>query len=210
MMKKLLVALLTFLVPIPGYAAPAGFIMHRDNAGNVYVPGPPSGEINLLVQVDGVNSTQTITANACGIAVLRATKTKWYLYLKLNGSNLETPTQEATIPSCRNGQLSESRPNNFIVPASGSIAFVGLTPGSAHTVDAVGGKLRRLKVNQCGWGRLSNTEKNPLQEGMLLRPTLPNGVSIPGMPLRSFASLPVQPKWICKKTGTNYTVYKPI
>jgi hypothetical protein len=179
-------------------AAPAGFSVHRDTKGNVYFPGSDNGE--LQVTISGLPQTKNLTANACGIAIYKNSATKPVPSLFKLGTvaiaSSSLPTQ--LLPKCLpSGQLEEARSSNFKTSA-GDVVLVGLTPNASVQAVFDGSKIRKVKMNACGWGRISNSSTSPFSLDATFTPM--------GGSSSTYGDILNKTPWICKDGVT----YQPI
>ena len=185
-------------IPMMASLASANFAPHKDAKGAIYFAGAPNAEIQVAIA--GLPQTRNITANACGVAVIRNSLTRPVPATFTIGANTITtanlPTQ--LLPRClTTGQLEEARTQNFKT-SDGSVVLVSQTPSASVQMLFDGSKIRKLKMNACGFGRISNSSTNPFGADVKFTPQ--NGSEV------TYGNLPTQLPWLCKDGVT----YQPV
>lgn len=193
----------SILMGLPASASISGFQIHKDSKGAVYFTGAPNSE--LTVTLDGLTQTRNVTANACGLVIIRPSTTRPIPASFLIGTNTVTqaslPTQ--LLPKCNTttGQLEEARTADFKT-AEGAVVVVGQTPSASVQMSFAGGRARKVQVNACGFGKISNSTTSPFAANASFTPAGGSAVT--------YGSLPQQHPYICKKTETGANVlYAP-
>lgn len=180
-------------------AAPTGFMTHKDSMkGDVYFGGTPNAELSVMV--GGVEGKRNLTASACGIATLKPSTTRPIPATFKIGVNTITvanlPTQ--LLPKClTNGQLEESRTQNFKT-SDGTVVIVGQAPSASITMtydDTIG---RKVKMNACGFGKLTNSSTSPFAAAVTFTPA--------GGSMLTYGAIAAQYPWLCREGVT----YKPV
>lgn len=146
------------------------------------------------------NATQSrrVTADACGLVVLRDTSTRPLTNLQsVDGTAIDQttlPTQ--LLPRCVDGNLEEARAANFKTGA-GEVVLVK-TPNTVYDAVYTGGRTRRVTVNACGYAQVTSTNTYDMTTGEY------DNFEIDGTAY-DLATLPeANPAPLCR-TGTLYT-----
>jgi hypothetical protein len=174
-------------------AMPAGFQTHKDAKGAVYLGGSPNSEIT--VTIGGVEASRNLTASACGTAVIKNSTTRPVPSMFKIGTNIinvaNLPTQ--LLPKClATGQLEEARTANFKTSA-GDVVIVGQSPSASIAMTFNEEKAKKVKINACGWGRISNSSTKPFTSTATFDST-------------AYNDIPTQTVWLCRDGIT----YKPV
>lgn len=142
------------------------------NGNSVYKVTRSNGEPQVIVanQTPGArldvifpNATTTakVTANACGLVVIRDSATRpANTLVSIAGAAIDQatlPTQ--LLPRCVNGALEEARAANFKTGA-GEVVVVK-TPNTVYDAVFSGGRSRNVTVNACGFAAISGTSAMP-------------------------------------------------
>ena len=131
---------------------------------------PPNTD--LSVAVGGLEATRNLTASACGVATIRPSLSRpipatFKIGAKtINTANLPTQLLPKCLPS---GQLEEARTADFKT-AEGAVVIVGQAPSAAIVMSFADTKERKVKMNACGWGKISNPTANPFTGATSFRP----------------------------------------
>jgi hypothetical protein len=178
-------------------AQSASFLPFKDAKGDVYMSGTSNSE--KIVTISGLTQTRNLTANACGVAVLRSSLSRPIPTSFLIGGTTITPTSLPTqlLPKClASGQLEEARTANFKT-ADGTVVLVGQTPSATVQISYAASKDRKVKTNACAIGRIGNSSTNPFTAAM--------SFTIDGTTI-GYGDLPVNTPWYCRN-GTTYQPY---
>ncbi|WOD37110.1 hypothetical protein RRF56_01220 (plasmid) [Nodosilinea sp. E11] len=131
-------------------------VMRSNGSPQLIVANRAPGE-NLTITYPGATSSRRVTANACGLIVLRDGASSSLADLvsvdssPINQASL--PTQ--LLPRCVDGNLEEARPANFKTGA-GEVVVVK-TPNTVYEAVYAGGRERRVTANACGFAAVNST-----------------------------------------------------
>lgn len=144
------------------FAPTASADVFKDSAGAVYITGrtPTS---RLQVTYNDVPRTRSVSANGCGLLVVRpSTSLPIPATIRVNGADITVASLTAeTLPRCTGSTLEVPRTTNFKT-ADGSVVVVGLTANTAYSVGYNGvGSVRNATANACGFSKLSANSRYP-------------------------------------------------
>jgi len=158
----------------------------RDVKGNIYLTNQSPGA-SIKFHFQGLKVERNISTNECGLMVIKPLVVPdGFNYFMddmpiiLNGNNVSTEgMQNLLIPSCINGQLSESRPSSFY--SGSAIVLSGLQPNSIYKVGLFAYKARSVTANACGIAKLSNSLTSPFNDltNFSIDPNLSSGYTFP-------------------------------
>jgi hypothetical protein len=130
-------------------------VMRSNGTPQVIVANRAPGE-NLTVLYPGATTSRRVTANACGLVVLRdSTSNSLSDLVSVDGGTINQatlPTQ--LLPRCVDGNLEEARSANFKTGA-GEVVVVK-TPNTVYEAIYSGGRERRVTANACGFAAISS------------------------------------------------------
>ena len=177
-------------------AAPSWFSTHKDSKGAVYFGGSPSSE--LSVTVGGLTKTKNLKANACGLALVKGSTTTpapTSFTIGANTINASTlPTQ--ILPKCSTaGVLEEARTSNFKT-SDGTVVVVGQTANSSIVMSYLASAIKKVKLNACGFGKISNSTTKPFASTTTFMPA--------GGSTLSYSSISTKAPYLCSKDGVTY------
>lgn len=167
MKRRKLIGLAGVALGMVAALAPA-VLAQTYNGNSVYRVTRATGEPQLVVAnrtpgarleiiFPNARSTARVTANACGLVVLRDSATRPIGTLvsvdgaAINQSTL--PTQ--LLPRCVNGALEEARNTNFVTGA-GEVVIVK-SPNTVYEAVFAGGRNRSVTVNACGFAVINSS-----------------------------------------------------
>lgn len=143
------------------YSGSAVYKVTRTNGTTqVIVANRTPGE-RITVTYPGATTTRRVTANECGLVVLRDSATNALANLQtvdgvaINQATL--PTQ--LLPRCVNGVLEEARTANFKTGA-GEVVIVK-TPNTVYEAVYAGGRDRNVTANACGYAAINESDSYP-------------------------------------------------
>jgi hypothetical protein len=135
-------------------------VMGSNGAARVIVANRSPGE-RITVSYPAATTTARVTANACGLVVLRDSSTRPLTnLLTVDGVTIDQatlPTQ--LLPRCVNGNLEEARTANFKTGA-GEVVVVK-TPNTVYEADYGGGRDRNVTANACGFASVAESSSYP-------------------------------------------------
>lgn len=138
-------------------------VMRSNGSPQVIVANRNPGE-RLTVTYPGATTSRRVTANGCGLVVLRDSTTNPVANLvSVDGMVIDQaalPTQ--LIPRCVNGSLEEARTANFKTGA-GEVVIVK-TPNTVYETVFTGGRTRNVTANACGFAAISGTSSIPWED----------------------------------------------
>lgn len=147
---------------------PAQLIAQTYNGNDIYKITRSNGSPAVIVanqtpgdriSVTYPNATQSrrVTANGCGLLVLRSTSTRSLDNLvSVDGSQIDQATlPQQLLPRCVDGNLEEARTSDFRTGA-GEVVLVK-TPNTVYQAVYAGGRTRRVTVNACGFAQVTST-----------------------------------------------------
>ncbi len=165
----------------------------------VYFDGTAGNHI--AVDLGNVTKTLSKVAGACGEVKISVPKgNSSFTGLKVNGTAIDYSALPVnTLPTCKNGALSQARTANFKT-AKGQVIIVGKTPNASVSVILPSDQKKNITINSCGIGVLRGIKGN----------TLPAAFSANGTNY-TLASLPDAGHGpVCKKaTDGTYSAYTP-
>lgn len=127
-----------------------------DGSPQIIIANRTAGE-RLSVTFPGAESTYNVTANGCGLIVLRDSTTRQLADLvSVDGAAIDQaslPTQ--LLPRCVNGTLEEARSANFKTGA-GEVVIVK-SPNTVYKAVYAGGRDRSVTANACGFATIRST-----------------------------------------------------
>lgn len=202
-LKKLsaLVGLVVLTAPMFASLANAGtvsFTTYKDAKGAVYYSGTANSEVN--VTIGGLPKTKNLKSNACGLSIVKNSLTSPLPASFTIGANTVTVASLSTqiLPKCSTaGVLEEARTANFKT-AAGDVVIVGQTPNASIAMTYLSSSLKKVKMNSCGFGKISNSTTKPFGADMTF---------MDGSNTLTYSSISTKPAHICGKDGT---VYAPI
>ena len=122
----------------------------------VVIANRTAGE-RISVNFTGATTTRRVTANACGLIVLRDSSSRALSDLaSVDGTAIDQatlPTQ--LLPRCVDGSLEEARTADFKTGA-GEVVIVK-TPNTVYEAVYNGGRTRNVTINACGFGLVTST-----------------------------------------------------
>jgi len=131
-------------------------VMRSNGSPQVIVANRSPGE-RITITYPGATSTRRVTANACGLIVLRdSSSSSLAALVSVDGAAIDQaslPTQ--LLPRCVNGNLEEPRTANFKTGA-GEVVIVE-TPNTVYEAVFAGGRERSVTANACGFAAVSST-----------------------------------------------------
>ncbi|MBD1877013.1 hypothetical protein H6F75_26360 [Nodosilinea sp. FACHB-131] len=134
--------------------------MRSNGSAQVIVANRTPGE-RLTISYPGATSTRRVTANACGLVVLRdGASSSLADLVSVDGAPINQaalPTQ--LLPRCVNGNLEEPRAANFKTGA-GEVVIVK-TPNTVYEAAYGGGRDRNVTANACGFAAISESSAYP-------------------------------------------------
>ena len=178
-------------------AAPSGFSTHKDSKGAVYFGGVNSGEV--IVSEGNVPKTKNLKVNACGQILVKGSTTSPIPATFTVGSTTITvanlPTQINPKCNTTTGALEEARTADFKT-SDGTVVLVGKTANSSVVMNYLASVSKKVKMNACGFGKISNSTTKPFAADATFTPA--GGSSM------TYSSIPVKAPYICGKDGTTY------
>ena len=161
--------------------APAAMAeVFKDSQGAVYITGQ-SPTSKLTITYNDVPRTRSVSANGCGLVVVRPSTTLPIpATIRVGSTDITVASLTTeTIPKCNGSTLEVPRTQNFKT-ADGSVVVVGVTPNTAYTVAYNGvGSTRNATANACGFSRLSASTKYPATGNVGISGTNYNLASVP-------------------------------
>jgi hypothetical protein len=142
------------------------------NGNSVYKVTRSNGEAQVIVAnrtpgdrvevtFPNAKTSARVTANGCGLVVLRDSATRPVSsLLSVDGAAIDhasLPTQ--LLPRCVNGALEEARTVNFRTGA-GEVVVVK-TPNTVYEAVFTGGRSRSVTANACGYAVINGTAAAP-------------------------------------------------
>ena len=135
-------------------------VMRSNGTAQVIVANRTPGE-RLTMTYPGATSSRRVTANACGLIVLRDSASNALTSLvSVDGASIDQmalPVQ--LLPRCVNGTLEEARAANFKTGA-GEVVIVK-TPNTVYEAVYAGGRTRNVTANACGFVAINSTSTLP-------------------------------------------------
>lgn len=171
----------------PAQASQQGRI-YKDQSGAIFMYGLEPGQ-SIEFGKD-ISPTRFITSNACGLLIVRRSKTLPVGRIRVEGQIVdEAGLSTQLLPDCKDGQLSESRSQPF--KTSTGDVVIAKAPNRRYQVAMLDRRaLRAVKVNACGFVRLSS-------EAVGDQPLLP---TTSGTVARfAVADLPVAEQILCQR-----------
>lgn len=153
--------LLTPLALAQTYNGNAVYKVTRSNGTTqVIVANRTPGE-RLTVNYPGATTARRVTANECGLVVLRDSSTNALANLQtVDGATIDQatlPTQ--LLPRCVDGVLEEARTVNFKT-GTGDVVIVK-TPNTIYEAIYGGGRDRSITANACGFAAINESTAYP-------------------------------------------------
>ena len=179
-MRRALTLLGLSAIATTAFAPLARAEVFKDNQGAVYITGQ-SPTSKLTITYNDVPRTRSISANGCGLVVIRpSTSLPIPATIKVGSTDITVASLTTeTIPKCNGSTLEVPRTQNFKT-ADGSVVVVGLTPSTAYTVAYNGvGSTRNATANACGFSRLSASTKYPATGTVAISSTNYNLATVP-------------------------------
>lgn len=138
-------------------------VMRSNGSAQVIVANRTPGE-RLTMTYPNATSSRRVTANACGLVVLRDSPSNALTDLvSVDSMALDQgtlPTQ--LLPRCVDGNLEEARASNFKTGA-GEVVVVK-TPNTVYEAVYSGGRTRNVTANACGFIAISGTSTIPWED----------------------------------------------
>ena len=135
-------------------------VMRSNGSAQVIVANRSPGE-RLTMIYPNATSARRVTANACGLIVLRDSASNAIANLvSVDGAPIDQaalPTQ--LLPRCVDGNLEEARATNFKTGA-GEVVIVK-TPNTVYEAVYAGGRDRNVTANACGFVAINGTSTIP-------------------------------------------------
>jgi len=135
-------------------------VMRSNGTPQVIVANRTPGE-RLSISYPGATITRRVTANACGLVVLRdGASSSLADLVSVDGAMINQaalPTQ--LLPRCVNGNLEEPRTSNFKTGA-GEVVIVK-TPNTVYEAAYGGGRERSVTANACGFAAINESSTYP-------------------------------------------------
>lgn len=135
-------------------------VTRSNGTTQVIVANRSPGE-RLTVNYPGATTTRRVTANECGLVVLRDSSTNPLASLQsVDGAAIDQatlPTQ--LLPRCVNGALEEARAVDFKTGA-GEVVIVK-TPNTVYEAVYAGGRNRNVTANACGFIPINESTSYP-------------------------------------------------
>ncbi|PSN08509.1 hypothetical protein C7271_21370 [filamentous cyanobacterium CCP5] len=129
----------------------------RSNGSEAVILANRSPGERISVTFPGAVSSRRVTANPCGLIVLRSTSTVPISnLLSVDGAAIDQtslPTQ--LLPRCVDGTLEEARSNDFKTGA-GEVVIVK-SPNTVYEASFSGGRSRNVTANACGFASITST-----------------------------------------------------
>lgn len=149
--------------------APAAMAdVFKDAQGAIYITGQtPTSKIQ--VTYNAVPRTRSVSANGCGLLVVRPSiSLPIPATLRVNSTDITVADLALeTIPKCNGSTLEVPRTTNFKA-GDGSVVVINLTPNTAYSVGYNGvGSVRSATANACGFSRLSSSARYPSASGTI-------------------------------------------
>lgn len=123
----------------------------------VIVANRTPGE-RLTITYPAATTTRRVTANACGLVVIRDSSTNPLTNLQtVDGTAINQaalPTQ--LLPRCVDGVLEEARTANFKT-GTGDVVIVK-TPNTVYEAVYRGGRIRNVTANACGFAAINESD----------------------------------------------------
>lgn len=177
----------------PAQASQQGRI-YKDQSGAIFIYGLQPGE--TIEAGKDFAPARFITSNACGLLIIKPSKTQAVGRIRVEGQTIDTatlPTQ--LLPTCKDGELTEARSQPFKTAAGDAI--VPLAPNRRYQISMLDRRqLRAIKANPCGFVRIPS---NALGDKPLL-PTTSGTVA-----RFAIADLPTGEQILCQRRQ----LYKP-
>jgi hypothetical protein len=138
-------------------------VMRSNGTPQVVVANRTPGE-RLTMTYPNATSARRVTANACGLVVLRDSASNALTSLvSVDGATIDQmalPTQ--LLPRCVNSNLEEARASNFKTGA-GEVVVVK-TPNTVYEAVYAGGRTRNVTANACGFVAINGTSTVPWED----------------------------------------------
>jgi uncharacterized alkaline shock family protein YloU len=207
-MKKILVSTLVGVSAVASSFTPALAVKYNgasvykateNSITTVYIDGTAGSKV--AVDLGQVTKTTSKLPTACGDVKISIPKGNTsYTGLTVDEVAIDyasLPIQ--TLPTCLNGQFTETRTANFKT-AKGQVIIVGKTPNTPVSITVPSDLLRSLAINGCGTGVLKAAKGTTLPATFTI-----NGTSY------TLASLPDAGHGsVCKKASDGtYSAYTP-
>lgn len=140
------------------YSGAAVYKITRSNGTPAVIIANRSAGEKVSVTFPNATATRRVTANACGLVVLRDSSTAPIANLvSVDGAAItqaSLPTQ--LLPRCVNGNLEEARTANFKTGA-GEVVIVE-TPNTVYEAVYSGGRSRDVTANACGFAQINSSD----------------------------------------------------
>ena len=135
-------------------------VTRSNGSAQVVVANRTPGE-RLTISYPGAISTRRVTANACGLVVLRDSATNALTDLvSVYGVTINQATlPNQLLPRCVDGNLEEARTANFKTGA-GEVVIVK-TPNTVYEAAYGGGRDRNVTANACGFAAINESSSYP-------------------------------------------------
>jgi hypothetical protein len=138
-------------------------VTRSNGSPQVIVANRTAGE-RIVVTYPNATASRRVTANACGLVVLRDSASNSLSNLvSVDGENIDQsslPTQ--LLPRCVDGNLEEARATHFKTGA-GEVILVK-TPNTVYPAVYSGGRNRNVTVNACGFAAINGTSSIPWED----------------------------------------------
>ncbi|MBD2078459.1 hypothetical protein [Leptolyngbya sp. FACHB-17] len=137
------------------------FKVERNGQAIVYI-GEQTPGADVPVTFIGADRTRRVSANACGLIILRSSPTAPLSGLKsVDGVTINQATLPTRlIPRCLDGTLEEPRTADFKT-ATGDVVIVK-TPNTSYNATYTADVIRNIRANACGFATLRGSTSAPL------------------------------------------------
>ena len=138
-------------------------VTRSNGTPQVIVANRTPGE-RLTMTYPNATSARRVTANGCGLVVLRDSASNALSSLvSVDGATIDQaalPTQ--LLPRCVNGTLEEARAANFKTGANEVV--IVKTPNTVYEAVYAGGRTRNITANACGFAPINGTSTLPWED----------------------------------------------
>lgn len=157
------------------------FKVERNGQAIVYI-GEQTPGADVPVTFIGADRTRRVSANACGLIILRSSPTAPLSGLKsVDGMTINQATLPTRlIPRCLNGTLEEPRTADFKT-ATGDVVIVK-TPNTSYNAIYTADVTRTLRANVCGFATLRGSATAPLMGTTQIRVGMDTPTTIGAIP----------------------------
>jgi hypothetical protein len=164
-MKKVLVCLLISAIASIGMRVEAETIVGKDVNGNLYIGGLTANS-DVQLKFLSVRLSRTGVANSCGLIIIRnSTSAPIRNTVLFNGIELSKNDFPAGIaPTCRGSQvINPNLTQLFNINLNGDFIISNASPGATYSYSYESMRTRRVRVNACGFARVSNNGSSAIR-----------------------------------------------